>query len=285
LLHDAFVPAVTNGPGSARGGATMRASGTGLKRIVVCLDGTWNQVTSPSTVTNVVRIAEAVRPCASDGVTQVVYYNSGVGTGDAVDRLLGGVVGRGVKAIVKRSFAFLSLNYESGDEIYLFGFSRGAYAARALGGLVTSSGILKQQYFDRFEIAWRHYRTSPAKRNQRTRPHAETIHAEATVACLGVWDTVGSYGVPAGFGIGALARYATSWQRGFHDTHVSDKVRVALQALAIDERRRPFPPTSGPPPPAPRWCRLSSRCGSAACTPTSAAATRISGWRTSRSYG
>jgi uncharacterized protein (DUF2235 family) len=214
-----------------------------MKRLIVCLDGTWNQVRNPKTVTNVVRISEAIRPHASDGVAQSVYYNSGVGTGDLLDRMLGGVFGRGVKSNVKRAYAFLSLNYEPGDEIYLFGFSRGAYTARALGGLITSTGVLKKEFFDRFEVAWSHYRTAPPRRSGAARPHRETIHAEAPIECIGVWDTVGSYGVPAGFGLGALGRYFTSWQRGFHDTHISEKVAVGLQALAIDERRRPFSPT------------------------------------------
>lgn len=64
-----------------------------MKRIVICLDGTWNQVRNPKRVTNVVRIAQAIRPCASDGHTQICYYNSGVGTGDLIDRILGGVFG------------------------------------------------------------------------------------------------------------------------------------------------------------------------------------------------
>jgi uncharacterized protein (DUF2235 family) len=214
-----------------------------MKRLVICMDGTWDQVTEPETVTNVVRIAEAVRPCGANRTSQIVYYNSGVGTGDLVDRALGGLFGRGVKGNVKRAYAFLSLNYEPGDEIYLFGFSRGAYSVRALGGLVTSTGILKKEFFDRFEVAWQHYRTPPAERARAQKPHPDTIHAEAGIKCIGVWDTVGSYGIPAGFGFSGLARYVTSWQRGFHDTHVSDRVDVALQALAIDERRRPFSPT------------------------------------------
>jgi uncharacterized protein (DUF2235 family) len=78
-----------------------------------------------------------------------------------------------VKANVKRAYAFLSLNYEPGDEIYLFGFSRGAYTARALGGLVTSTGILKKEVFDQFEVAWHHYRTPPAQRSHAMKPHAD----------------------------------------------------------------------------------------------------------------
>jgi uncharacterized protein (DUF2235 family) len=214
-----------------------------MKRLVICLDGTWNKVREPKRVTNVVRLAQAVKPSSEDRTAQVVYYNSGVGTGDIIDKVLGGVFGRGVQSNVKRAYAFLSLNFELGDEIYLFGFSRGAYTARALAGLVGASGILKQHRFADFEVAWNRYRTPPARRASRSRQEVDWFHEGVDVTCVGVWDTVGSYGVPAGFGLGALARYVTSWQSGFHDTHFGSHVRLGLHALAIDERRRPFSPT------------------------------------------
>jgi len=227
------------------------------KRIVLCLDGTWNQVSDPRKVTNVVRLAQAVRPLAADGTPQVVYYNSGVGTGDALDKLLGGVVGRGLRANVKRAYAFLSLNYEPGDEIYVFGFSRGAYTARAVAGVVCASGILRKEHFDNFEVAWNFYRQPPtARRTGGTkavaayRQNERKLHTAARVRCVGVWDTVGSYGVPAGIGLGAFARYFTSWMRGFHDRQISDQVDIGLHAMALDECRRPFAPTFWTAPPA-----------------------------------
>jgi uncharacterized protein (DUF2235 family) len=105
-----------------------------MKRIVLCFDGTWNAVINPKTVTNVVRLANLVTVRGDDEVEQVTYYNSGVGSGGFIDRLIGGAFGAGLKGNVKRGIAFLALNYDEGDEIYLFGFSRGAYTARAVGG-------------------------------------------------------------------------------------------------------------------------------------------------------
>src|SRR3712207_9528189 len=70
---------------------------TTLFRSVICLDGTWNKVAKPDEVTNVVKFAQAVKPIARDGTRQVVYYNSGVGTGGPIDRLLGGALGVGVR--------------------------------------------------------------------------------------------------------------------------------------------------------------------------------------------
>jgi uncharacterized protein (DUF2235 family) len=250
-----------------------------MKRIVLCLDGTWNQVLDPNTVTNVVKIAQAVRTVASDDVEQIVYYNSGVGTGDLLDRVLGGVFGRGLRATVKRAYAFLCLNFQPGDEIYIFGFSRGAYTARALAGVIGTAGILKKEDYEQFEVAWNYYRLKPAVRRalealdlrmfvREPRPierlaqlardpssHRSIadyvrfasdgrIHVEAKIRCVGVWDTVGSYGIPAGAGLGALSRVFTAWLlRGFHDTQLGKRVEIALHAVALDEKRRPFAPT------------------------------------------
>jgi uncharacterized protein (DUF2235 family) len=118
-----------------------------------------------------VRVAQAVKPVSSDGIPQVVYYNAGVGSGGPIDRFLGGVFGAGLRDNVKRGLAFLSLNWEgpdedeSADEIYIFGFSRGAYTARALAGVISAiGGIPKQASFDQLERVWNHYRKQRAAR-------------------------------------------------------------------------------------------------------------------------
>jgi hypothetical protein len=228
-----------------------------MKRIVICYDGTWNAVTDPDAVTNVVRLGQAVRKVSKkDGKPQMVYYNAGVGSGGPVDRFLGGVFGVGLRNNVKRGLAFLALNWDpdGNDEIYIFGFSRGAYSARALAGVIGSiGGIPKQEHFDRLEEVWNHYRTP---RGQPKKDISKYIHGGGAVGgqstttglplikCLGVWDTVGSYGVPAGLGLGALARNVTSWTRGFHDNIIGPHIEFGLHAMAIDERRRAFPPTA-----------------------------------------
>ncbi len=230
-----------------------------MKRIVVCFDGTWNTVTKPNEVTNVVRVGQAVRKVDDKGVTQMVYYNAGVGSGGPIDQFMGGVFGAGLRNNVKRGLAFLSLNWEPGDEIFIFGFSRGAYSARALAGVIGAiQGIPKQQHFDRLEEIWSYYRLDPKQRkdpaNRKKLKIDRYVHDHGTfdaagkprplVKCLGVWDTVGSYGVPAGLGLGALARKFTSWTRGFHDNTIGRHIEVGLHAMAIDERRRAFSPTA-----------------------------------------
>jgi len=232
-----------------------------MKRIVICYDGTWNAVTDPDAVTNVVRLGQAVRKISKkDGKAQMVYYNAGVGSGGPVDRFLGGVFGAGLRDNVKRGLAFLTLNWDPDDqdEIYIFGFSRGAYSARALAGVIGAiGGIPKQEHFDRLEDIWNYYRTDPSTRKNdkaklKISDISNYIHGgrkwapgdKPLIKCLGVWDTVGSYGVPSGLGLGALARKVTSWTRGFHDNTVSSHIEIALHAMAIDERRRAFPPTA-----------------------------------------
>jgi hypothetical protein len=234
-----------------------------MKRIVICYDGTWNSLINPDEVTNVVRVGQAVRKTDDDGIAQMVYYNAGVGSGGPLDRFLGGVFGVGLRSNVKRGLAFLTLNWEPGDEIYIFGFSRGAYSARALAGVIGAiRGIPKPQYFDREEEIWNFYRL-PYREREAARERvigkdnskfsdmfrANNAKSEGgepapLITCLAVWDTVGSYGIPAGLGLGALARMFTSWTRGFHDNVLGSAVGVALHAMAIDERRRAFPPTA-----------------------------------------
>lgn len=234
-----------------------------MKRIVICYDGTWNALTNPATVTNVVRVGQAVAAnSAKDGIPQVVYYNAGVGSGGPLDQFLGGVFGYGLRSNVKRGLAFLALNWKPGkdgapnDEIYIFGFSRGAYSARALAGVIGAiQGIPKQERFDELEKIWSYYRTPRRERDPKVVEdliYHDRVDYDAPaepgrrhlITCLGVWDTVGSYGIPAGLGLGALARKVTSWTRGFHDNTLGKRTGVALQAMAIDERRRAFPPTA-----------------------------------------
>jgi hypothetical protein len=228
-----------------------------MKRMVLCFDGTWNAVRDPAEATNVVKFANALSVTSQDGLSQIVYYNSGVGSGGPIDRFLGGVFGAGLRNNVKRGLAFLALNYDEGDEIYIFGFSRGAYTARALAGVIGVAGIPLD--FSRSEIHWNCYRDltkinlelSKLKPRSRKAQQLSAKHDELQkkleelsryrgmpIQCVAVWDTVGSYGIPGGPG-----RALTSWTYGFRDTQLSERVKIGLHAVAIDETRRPFAPT------------------------------------------
>jgi uncharacterized protein (DUF2235 family) len=209
-----------------------------VKRIVVCCDGTWNRPDARSP-TNVSKMARAVAD--RDGETkQLVLYHRGVGTG-RLDHIRGGGFGWGLSRNVRDCYRFVVENFDPGDELYLFGFSRGAYTARSTVGLIRNAGILRREHVDRIDDAYGLYRGRGDERHpngvKSTRLRARYSHDEIEVRFVGVWDTVGALGVP-----GVPKRFSGRlW--AFHDTQLSSKVMLAYQALAIDEKRRPFVPS------------------------------------------
>lgn len=213
-----------------------------MKRLVLCCDGTWNRpdqqtkngVACP---TNVIKMA--YRVAKRDGATlQILFYDQGVGTGNVIDRYIGGALGEGLTDNIFDGYRFLVANYELGDEIYLVGFSRGAFTARSVAGMVRKCGIIRRERIEQYRQALALYRNPDVRP---TTPEAVAfreqygIEADTPIRCVGVFDTVGSLGVP----IGGKNRKKYS----FHDTELSGSVKFAFHALAIDERRGAFEPT------------------------------------------
>jgi Uncharacterized alpha/beta hydrolase domain (DUF2235) len=128
-----------------------------MKRLVVCCDGTWQRLESPFP-TNVERIAQAVKSQASDDTAQVIYYHEGIGTWDEIDKLLGGAFGIGIDQHIQLAYLFLALNYDPGDEVYLFGFSRGAYTVRGLAGMLNRCELVTEQNIRQIPAAYQLYR-------------------------------------------------------------------------------------------------------------------------------
>lgn len=211
-----------------------------MKRLVVCCDGTWNKPDNEN-VTNVEKIARTVQsdPSATGGVHQLVYYISGVGAGSyEADRLLGGAFGFGLFHNVVACYRFLAQNYEPGDEIFVIGFSRGAYTARSVAGMLAGVGLLTKVGLveERLRTAVHLYQgtTLPEGAFGESVDEFKHDHCHAvTVTFLGVFDTVGALGVPG------FARHTPR----FHSVQLSDQVLCARQALAIDEPRLKFAPT------------------------------------------
>jgi uncharacterized protein (DUF2235 family) len=218
------------------------------KKLVVCCDGTWNgpdqSKNGTSCPTNVTKIALAIRSKDDQGVEQLVYYHKGVGTGMS-DRLRGGAFGRGLSENIKDAYVFLIENYELGDELFFFGFSRGAYTVRSTVGLIRNSGLLRSEYAHKLDDAYELYR----RRDNDSHPNAVESQLfrksfaqadETRIKFIGVWDTVGALGIPK-IGLGILnALLKHRWS--FHDVQLSRSVDYAFQALAIDEQRKPFEP-------------------------------------------
>ena len=215
------------------------------KRLVICCDGTWNRADQPEP-TNVVRIEQAVAASGADGREQLVHYNPGVGT-RRWELLRGGAFGFGLSEDVRSVYRFLVEAFVPGDELFFFGFSRGAYTARSTVGLVRNCGILRREHADRVDEAYELYRSrkSPDKPDGEEAVRFRSSHSHATpIHFVGAWDTVGSLGIPVPTGtlLTPLARRVNRrW--AFHDTELSSHVKAAFQVLSIDERRGPFEPT------------------------------------------
>lgn len=211
-----------------------------MKRLLCFFDGTWNVPDGRADVTNVVKLARVALGTAPDGVLQVTRYVEGIGTdpGDGeYQAFLEGAVGVGVDRRIVDGYRFLAERYEPGDEIYLFGFSRGAFQARSLSGLISLVGLLSPDALDEAEGAWTYYQGHLAAPDpDRLEKLRRMGHPGVRIRCLGVWDTVGNLGIPI---IGGLVGSGFA----FHNTEMSPIVDVGLHALAIDEPRGPFSPS------------------------------------------
>ena len=232
----------------------------GPRNIALCFDGTWNSDDSASP-TNVVKTSQALLPQTATGTWQLGYYDRGVGTG-RFDRVRGGVVGLGLARNVELAYVWLSANYRPDDRLFLFGYSRGAYTARSLAGLLGLCGVPDPERcaaagLGVADVALQGmaiYRLLPgADRSERAARHVETFAVTAGAAgrqglpaagppCevhfIGVWDTVGALGVPV-----TWLNWIGARRHRFHDVRLDRHIRNACHAVAIDEGRRPFAPS------------------------------------------
>lgn len=209
-----------------------------MKRLIVCFDGTWNDAASGEALTNVAKLSRAIIEQDRRGVIQKVKYIAGVGTG------YGGALGRGIGASgievgarVQEGYKFLAANYEPGDEIYVYGFSRGAFQARSLAGLIAFVGLMNPNAGISVGDAWQVYRAGRDGADPAAlRKVRQASDYPVPVKLVGVWDTVGNIGNPLWEGGRLAERFK------FHDTRLSPTVEVGLHALSIDEQRGPFRP-------------------------------------------
>ncbi|KAJ5902043.1 hypothetical protein N7495_002571 [Penicillium taxi] len=253
------------------------------KRIVACCDGTWvnsekgydaptlqQPHTTLSIPTNVTRVYRSLKRRAFDGKIQVVYYHSGVGTsGSIVDALAGGIFGAGVSEDIREVYSFIATNYEYGDEIILVGFSRGAFTARSVAGLISEIGLLNSRgmedlypiFKDMQRMEGSHHRdkfpTKPFPNKPRHRKeYRNRLEYEGLtrvydqdgirirVRCVAVWETVGSLGPLNNKYILSPSNreILTSSTCKFYNTSLSNGIEHAFQALALDEERTSFAP-------------------------------------------
>ncbi len=254
------------------------------KKIIFLADGTWNSPDqdedsdgSPD-YTNVYKLfltlegndpagsvkleREQEKELRAEGMVQIAKYIHGVGdSSNPIKRIMGGVFGAGIISRVVRGYTFISRNYEPGAHIHIVGFSRGAYTARALAGLIVSQGLLGRPITQDKELAyrcgkeaWYRYRAAG-----KTKPNfwVRTVEALANprelftrdvlkdsdlipidrIASVGVWDTVGAMGLPD------YKKDARIDEFKFANTQLSTKVAKGFHAVALDEQRGDFTPT------------------------------------------
>ena len=209
------------------------------KRLIVACDGTWQKLASEYP-TNVVKLVQGVLPAAEDGTLQLVYYSRGLGT-DSNEKIGGGAFGWGIDRAIQDAYIFICLNYTPGDELYLFGFSRGAYTVRSLAGLLHYCGLLQRSEIRQVPRAYDIYRTSDGVERQRLAQafRQETGVELVPITLLGCWDTVGSLGLPD---LTTLVDIEASVNQKyqFHDMRLSPMVQNACHAVAVDEYRKAF---------------------------------------------
>ena len=231
------------------------------RRLIVCCDGTWQDL-DQSCHTNVVKMAQAIQPLDNTNgnhIHQIIYYDEGIGTQqvgskiiDNLIKFVGGGLGLGIDHKIQDAYRFLCLNYEPEDEIYLFGFSRGAYTVRSLAGLIYNSGLLRRKYICQIPDAYKIYRD---KDNQDKDPdgkdainyrkdYAQYVKEykdsyRVPIKALCCWDTVASLGIPDLIPFLELDKKFNE-KYGFHDTTINPTVEKAFHAVAIDEIRKVF---------------------------------------------
>ncbi|CAG7916088.1 unnamed protein product [Penicillium olsonii] len=249
------------------------------KRIIICCDGTWQSaVTGKRNVpSNVTRLCRAMNSVGTDEDgnqwQQIVWYDSGIGTTSlALGKKIQGAIGQGLEGNIVEAYNFCVLNYNPGDQIMCFGFSRGAFTARAIAGLISDIGICNKHELNRFPDLWKVYKKNkPGQRFYCSDLWFEWMEGKAdekqgakgdefkfsklgqgdwaqegsrSVEVVGVYDTVGSIGMPAILGM-KLPSWLTWWsdQSGWENVDLSANIKHAYHALALDEHRDSFAPT------------------------------------------
>jgi uncharacterized protein (DUF2235 family) len=229
------------------------------KNIIICLDGTGNEITD--NLSNVLKIYRSLRR----NKDQLVYYTQGVGTlaefrlwkkvKQAIfDKFLGKTLGYGLDSRVTNAYRFIVQNYKSGDEIFIFGYSRGAYTARVLAGMIHAIGILKPFQENLVGAAYAAYlsepRLSPQDREElfdeeaiaTTESLAKSFHRVTQsdfvpIRFMGLFDTVGSVFVP---NFGSKQHWFFT-RNPYPHTYFNPSVQTVRHAVSIDESRRMFP--------------------------------------------
>ncbi|KAH8669338.1 hypothetical protein BGZ61DRAFT_537760 [Ilyonectria robusta] len=182
-----------------------------------------------------------------ESIHQLTLYVGGIGAlGNPQSRVEEAVTGNTMTYKVRTGYRFLVENYCPGDEVFLFGFSRGAFAARAIADFISCRGITRKHTMDNFDLSWQRFVEERKMRvNVQCREETGGTHRNPPIRCIGVWDTVGSLGAPPLFfhHRDDISTARSAHRRSGHfDVSLRPNAEYAFQALALDERRFDFYP-------------------------------------------
>lgn len=202
---------------------------------VIIIDGTMSSL-HPGMQTNAGQTYQLLRELGHSARLSI-YYEAGIqweswrASSDVLQ-------GRGINRQIRRAYGFLASRYEPGDRIYLFGYSRGAFAVRSLAGVIDRVGLLQAEHATERNVTqvYRHYRTAPGSHAARVFAD-KYCHFETGIEMIGVWDTVKALGLR----LPLLWRLSEA-QHGFHNHHLGPSIRHGYQALALNENRTAFAP-------------------------------------------
>ena len=169
-----------------------------MKRLVICFDGTWNSADAEraDTMSRCSR-ARSIQPWEPEEFPNPYSICAASEPRLQAEIIFEGATGLGVDENIRSGYMFIAQNYLPGDEIFLFGFSRGAFTARSLSGLINACGVLKRQELGDLGRAWKYYRSpGPHSPADFMKSCQSDCHLGAEIKFLGVWDTVGALGVP-----------------------------------------------------------------------------------------
>jgi uncharacterized protein (DUF2235 family) len=234
------------------------------KNIVICLDGTGNEIEAD--ISNVLKLYRSLKK-KND---QAVYYSQGVGTLVSVrrwsqlrqavtDKLLGKMIGYGLDDRVIGAYEFIVKNYDPDDQLFIFGYSRGAYTARVLAGMIHAVGIIKRNQYNLIGAAYAAYLSEPktpatstkeaidkaqlsmrdfkAKESKAQNFRRITQSRSVPISFLGLFDTVGSV-FARNFGQKSILPLTRD---PYPHTFLNPSVKYVCHAVSIDEKRQMFP--------------------------------------------
>jgi uncharacterized protein (DUF2235 family) len=218
------------GGGGGGSGTAITRKG---KHIILGIDGTWQAAFRDPFQSNVHRmnISLNFEDDTPDRKPQIFIYSAGVGTANRSSQTIAGATGEGMGAIILESYINLASNYVPGDRIYIFGFSRGAFAARALTGLISHSGLLEANSLSLTEHAWKYF-TGESSQFDYSQHKADATYQDVSVEFLGVWDTVS----------GPFKREQILQKYRFKNLLLDPIVKTGVHIISIDESRGDYLP-------------------------------------------